>query len=65
MGNVVGTLFKIVLGIIFILIPLYLAIFQWKSTLGVATLAFIEGGITVFVILIGIALVIVGFSDLS
>ena len=65
MENVASTLFKIVLGVILILLPLYLAIFQWRSTFGVATLAFVEGGITVFIILIGIALVIVGLSDLS
>nr|MBI4156683.1 hypothetical protein [Candidatus Woesearchaeota archaeon] len=63
MADTIGSLFKIVLGLIFILIPLYFAVFRWKNTLGIATLEFIEAGITVFVILIGLALVIVGFSD--
>ena len=65
MGDIAGTLFKIVLGVILILLPLYLVIFQWPSTFGAATLAFIEGGITIFIILIGVALTIVGLSDLS
>ena len=52
MADTIGSLFKIVLGLIFILIPLYFAVFRWKNTLGIATLEFIEAGITVFVILI-------------
>ena len=64
MADTIGSLFKIVLGLIFILIPLYFAVFRWKNTLGIATLEFIEAGITVFVILIGLALVVVGFSDI-
>lgn len=65
MGDIASTFFKIILGIILILLPLYLVIFQWPSTLGTATLMFIEGGIIVFIILIGVALTIVGLSDLS
>ena len=64
MADAISSLFKIVLGLIFVLVPLYLAIFQLRNTLGMATLQFIEAGITVFVILIGLALVIVGFSDI-
>ena len=64
MADTIGSLFKIVLGLIFILVPLYFVLFRWRNTLGIATLEFIEAGIIVFVILMGLALVIVGFSDI-
>jgi len=64
MVNVAKGLFKVVLGIIIALIPIYL----WISNtwgLGVATWMLIKGGVALLVLLIGLIFILVGFSDLK
>ena len=56
---------KIILGLIFIVVPLYLVFPGMPLEVwGEAALSLIKGGITILVFLIGIALTILGISEL-
>ncbi len=64
MSNAAKGLFKVVLGIIIILIPIYLFVGNvWG--LWSATWALIKGGVALLVLLIGLIFVLIGFSDLK
>ena len=63
MTDAVRTLFKVVLGLILILVPIYVALTY--SGWGRATISFIQGGIIIFVILIGLIIVLLGLSELK
>lgn len=54
---------KIVIGLLLILIALY-ALLSWNSWLR-ATIALLQGGVIGLVVLIGIALVVLGISDVK
>lgn len=56
---------ELILGIILIIAPLYVALSHWGAAWGQATLEFIMGGIIVGVILIGLLLIILGISDIK
>lgn len=59
-------IFKILLGVILIVVPLYL-IFPGMclESWGIAALSLIKGGITILVFLIGIVLTVLGISELK
>ena len=54
---------EILLGLILVLIPIWVAI--TFSSWGAATIAFLQGGVICFVILIGLLLLMLGISDLK
>ncbi len=57
---------KILLGLILLVVPLYLVFPGMPlSSWGEATWELIKGGITIFVILMGIILVIIGIDELK
>lgn len=60
--EIVKNLFKIVLGIVLILVTLWLS---YSNSWGTAAVELIKGGVVVMVILIGLMLLLVGFSDLK
>lgn len=64
MSNAAKGLFKIVLGIIIALIPIYLFL---GNTWGLwtATWMLIKGGIALLVLLIGLIFILIGFSDIK
>ncbi|MBS3084403.1 hypothetical protein J4411_00635 [Candidatus Pacearchaeota archaeon] len=56
---------KIILGIILVIIPLYLIVPGMPlSDWGAATWEVIKGGVTIFIILLGIVLIIMGIDEL-
>ena len=59
----VKNLFKIVLGILLIFVAIWLS--SMYTSWGVAALSLIKGGIVVLVVLIGLMLLLVGFSDMK
>jgi len=63
MADIAKNLFKVVLGILLVIVAIWFA--TWKSDWGQATLTLIKGGIVLLVILIGFVLLLVGFSDLK
>ena len=64
MGNAAKGLFKIVLGLIIAIIPIYLFLGNiWG--LWSATWALIKGGIALLVLLIGLIFILIGFSDIK
>lgn len=63
MADVAKNLAKIILGIILIIIAVWVIV-SYKSWLA-ATWSLIQGGIIIGVILVGIALLILGFSDIK
>ena len=59
-------LFKIIVGVLFIIVSLWVAIvnlFGWNW--GAATLDLIKGGVILTVIFIGLIFLILGFTDLK
>ncbi len=60
--NVAANLFKIVFGILLIIVAVGLS---YQLGWWAATLNLIKGGIVILVILIGLVLLLVGFSDLK
>ncbi len=66
MANPTSSLFKVVLGLVLIILPIYLVlgVLFFKSW-GLDTLALIKGGIVLFVIFIGLIFLLLGFSDLK
>jgi hypothetical protein len=55
---------ELLVGLILVIIPIIIAINDiWGS--GVATIAFLKGGIIVGVILIGLLFIMLGISDLK
>jgi len=57
---------KILLGLLVLVIPLYLIMPGMPlSNWGIAALEFTKGGLTVFVILIGLVLIIMGIDELK
>ncbi len=58
---------ELILGIILIIAPLYVALSHWGAAWGwgQATLEFIMGGIIVGVILLGLLFIILGISDIK
>ena len=60
--DVIKNLFKIVLGVVLIFLVLWLS---YKTSWWTAALSLIKGGIVVLVVLIGLVLLLVGFSDLK
>ena len=63
--DVVKNLFKIILGILLIFVALWLSITYNQYGWWNATLILIKGGIVILVVLIGLVLLLVGFSDLK
>jgi len=58
--------FKILLGLILLVVPLYLIMPGMPlSDWGAATWELIKGGITILVIIIGIVLIIMGIDELK
>lgn len=62
MADVVKNLFKVVFGIVLIFLAVWFAVtyMSW----GQATLTLIKGGLVLLVVLIGLVLLLVGFSDM-
>jgi len=57
--------FKILIGLILLIIPLYLVLpTSPLESWGIATLELLKGGITIIILLAGIILIILGISDL-
>ena len=57
---------KIILGLILMVIPIYLIMPGMPlSNWGVAAWELIRGGIAIFVILLGVALIVLGINDLK
>ena len=63
--DVIANLFKIVFGIVLIFFALWLSIVYNQYGWWTATLNLIKGGIVILVVLIGLVLLLVGFSDLK
>jgi len=63
--DIIKNLFKIVLGIFLVFLALWLSITYNQAGWWTATLSLIKGGIILLVILIGLMLLLVGFSDLK
>ena len=64
--DTIKNLFKIVLGIILVLIAIwFVSPGSIGQSWGQATLSLIKGGIVIMVILIGLVLLLVGFSDIK
>jgi len=63
MAEVAKNLFKVVFGVLLILASIWFA--AWKQDWGQAALDLIKGGIVLLVVLIGLVLLFVGFSDLK
>lgn len=62
MADVIKNLFKVILGIVLIILAIWFAFY--RQDWGQATLALIKGGVVLLVILIGLVLLLVGFSDM-
>jgi len=60
--DMVANLFKIVFGVILVIVAVYLS---YGNSWGIAALDLIKGGIVLLVVLIGVVLLLVGFSDLK
>ena len=65
MGDVAKNLLKIIIGIILVVGPIFAAITFKSWGLGLATLKFLQGGVVILVILIGLIFLFIGFSDLK
>jgi|TARA_Y100000310_G_scaffold282433_1_gene303634 hypothetical protein len=66
MANPTSSLFKLVLGLVLIILPIYLVLAVPElSSWGAAALALIKGGIVLFVVFIGLIFLLLGFSDLK
>ena len=64
MSNAAKGLFKIVLGLIIAIIPIYLFIGNvWG--LGSAAWVLIKGGLALLVLLMGLIFILIGFSDIK
>ena len=63
MGDVAKNLLKIIIGIILVVGPILGAI-TFKSW-GLATLKFLQGGVAILVVLIGLIFLFIGFSDIK
>ncbi|MEK6835821.1 MAG: hypothetical protein AABX55_02250 [Nanoarchaeota archaeon] len=66
MTDIIKNLFKVVFGIVLIFLALWLSIgynnqYGWWT----ATLTLIKGGLVLLVILVGLVLLLVGFSDMK
>jgi len=55
---------EILLGLILLIVPLVVAL-GYPASWGKATLQFLEGGVVIGVMLIGLMFIILGISDLS
>ncbi len=58
MTKAAKSLFKVVLGLLLLIVPIYLFAYEAVWTL-------IKGGVAILVLLIGLIFVLVGFSDLK
>ena len=58
-------LIEILLGLILVVVPVLAAVFNWIPGLGKATIAFIEGGVVVLLVMFGLLFLILGISDLK
>lgn len=57
---------ELLVGLVLIVVPILAAINNWLiSGLGEATLKFIEGGVVVGIVCIGLLFVMLGISDLT
>ncbi|MBI2667744.1 hypothetical protein HYX17_03145 [Candidatus Woesearchaeota archaeon] len=66
MANPISSLFKLVLGLVLIALPIYLVLeVGFFRSWGIAALDLIKGGIVLFVIFIGLVFLLLGFSDLK
>mgnify|MGYP001610403920 CR=1 FL=1 len=63
MANIASNLFKIIGGIVLILITVWIGIVA--RSWGRATLDVVKGGVLITVILIGLVLIFLGLSDLK
>ena len=54
---------EILIGLIFVIVPVWAAITY--SNWGAATIAFLQGGVICFVVLIGLLFLMLGISDLK
>ena len=64
MANPISSLFKLVLGLVLIALPVYLVLeVGFFRSWGLATLDLIKGGIVLFVIFIGLVFLLLGFED--
>lgn len=63
MAEIVKNLFKVVFGVLLVIVSIW---FAWTyQSWGQATLSLIKGGIVLLFVLIGLVLLLVGFSDLK
>ncbi|MEK6863002.1 MAG: hypothetical protein AABW57_02475 [Nanoarchaeota archaeon] len=65
MAEVVKNLFKVVFGVLLIILALWFVTSTIGKDWGQAAWDLIQGGIVLLVILIGFVLLLVGFSDLK
>ena len=63
MAEVAKNLFKVVFGVLLVIVVIWFA--SAYSDWGQAALTLIKGGIVLLVVLIGLVLLLVGFSDLK
>ena len=61
MAEVVKNLFKVVFGIVLIFLAIW---FSVDTAWGEAALTLIKGGVVLLVVLVGLVLLLVGFSDM-
>ena len=65
MADVLKNLLKIILGLILIVLPIWLVTFDSLRGWGQAALDLIQGGIVIAIIMIGLVLLVLGFSELK
>ncbi|MBI2663330.1 hypothetical protein HYX15_02240 [Candidatus Woesearchaeota archaeon] len=66
MANAISSLFKLVFGLVLIVLPIYLVLaVDFFRSWGAAALIIIKGGILLFVIFLGLIFLLLGFSDLK
>jgi len=66
MTKAAKSLFKVVLGLLLLIVPIYLFAYDpWNWQLWQAVWTLIKGGVAILVLLIGLIFVLVGFSDLK
>ena len=65
MTEIASNLFKVVFGVLLIIVAIWFITTPSGSGWGMATWNLIQGGIVLSVILIGLVLLLVGFSDLK
>ena len=65
MAGIANNLFKVVFGVLLIVVAILFVTSPLGSDWGQAAWNLIQGGIVILVVLIGLVLLLVGFSDLK